>query len=36
MVKNWSILSIQEGIAWRTIDLGEKHVSRRGKTAGIR
>ena len=32
MVKNWSIVSIHEGIACRIIDQGEKHVSPRGKT----
>jgi len=32
VVKNWSIVSIHEGIACRIIDQGEKHVSPRGKT----
>jgi hypothetical protein len=36
MVKHWSILGIQEGTTRRIIDSGEKHVSPRGKTGGIR
>jgi|HubBroStandDraft_6_1064221.scaffolds.fasta_scaffold3211599_1 hypothetical protein len=31
MVKNWSILSIQEGIAWRIIDAGENTLVPGGK-----